>query len=235
MSIQLAKVVAITSVLSVTVAIGCGDSGSKNASTTTASSSCKPAVPASPKSYPQRKAPAATLAAGTWTATIKTNCGSVVLTLDPASAPKATAAFVNRAVSGFYDGLSFHRVAPGFVIQGGDPLGTGTGGPGYTTIDLPGAQTSYLRGTVAMAKSPNQQPGTAGSQFFIVTAEDAQLPPDYAVIGKVSGPMTAVDSISTAPLDPKSLPAQGSPDGRPLSPIVIESVAIRRNGAAYKP
>ena len=86
-----------------------------------------------------------------------------------------------------------------------------------------------------MAKSPNQQPGTAGSQFFIVTAEDAQLPPDYAVIGKVSGPMTAVDSISTAPLDPKSLPAQGSPDGRPLSPIVIESVAIRRNGAAYKP
>jgi peptidyl-prolyl cis-trans isomerase B (cyclophilin B) len=95
----------------------------------------------------------------------------------------------------FYDGTIIHRVVPAFVIQGGDPTGTGTGGPGYQTIDRPPRDAAYTRGVVAMAKTPTDPPGAAGSQFFVVTAADSGLPPEYAIVGKVSSGLDTVEKI----------------------------------------
>ena len=132
-------------------------------------------------------APTGSLEAGTtYELVVQTNCGDFTITLDPKLAPKTTASLVALAEDGFYKDTTFHRVVPGFVIQGGDPTGTGTGGPGYTTTDAPPTDTQYTEGTVAMAKSPADPPGTSGSQFFVVTAPDAGLPPEYAVIGTVT-------------------------------------------------
>lgn len=155
-----------------------------------------------------------------------TNCGTVTVTLATSAAPRAVSAFVDRVQKGFYDHLTIHRVADGFVIQGGDPLGTGIGGPGYTTVDTPSEDTTYTRGVVAMAKSPDQAAGSAGSQFFIVTAEDAELPPDYAVIGTVTGGMPVVDRISAVEIDPKSVVPGRKPDGPPVQPIVISRMTV---------
>jgi peptidyl-prolyl cis-trans isomerase B (cyclophilin B) len=126
---------------------------------------------------------------------VETSCGAFTITLDPKSAPHAAASFANLARIGFFDGTSFHRIVPGFVIQGGDPTGSGSGGPGYTTVDTPAETTRYPRGAVAMAKTATEPPGTAGSQFFVVT-RDAPLPPDYALIGTVTSGMETVDRIS---------------------------------------
>ena len=90
---------------------------------------------------------------------------------------------VSLARAGFFKKTIFHRIVPDFVIQGGDPTGKGTGGPGYKTVDKPPPGTKYTRGVVAMAKTQQEKPGTAGSQFYVVTGADAGLPPDYAVIG----------------------------------------------------
>ena len=87
------------------------------------------------------------------------------------------------------------RIVPGFVVQGGDPTGTGGGGPGYQTVDKPPASTAYTLGVVAMAKTQTEAPGTSGSQFFVVTAQDAQLPPDYAVLGHISAGSAVVSRI----------------------------------------
>jgi peptidyl-prolyl cis-trans isomerase B (cyclophilin B) len=157
-----------------------------------------------------------------YTATIRTNCGTIRVRLDVRRAPKTTASFAGLARNTFFDGLSFHRIAkPGgndFVIQGGDPLGTGDGGPGYIVVEKPPKSTRYRRYAVAMAKSPTQPPGTSGSQFFIVTARDAQLPPEYAILGKVVGDKHAVQRIAAVPTDP-GLEA-------PLDPVVMSSVRI---------
>ena len=151
--------------------------------------------------------------------------------IEPSAAPKAAAAFVDRGKAGFYNGLSFHRTAPGFLIQGGDPLGTGTGGPGYTTVDKPPADQNYPRGTVAMAKSTDQPPGSAGSQFFVVTGEDAQLPPDYAVIGSVSPTMMEVPDLIVADgVDPASKIPGAMDDGPPAHPVVIKQLTITQLG-----
>ena len=127
--------------------------------------------------------------------TLRTSCGEIAVRLDQKTSPKTTASFANLARAGFYDGTAFHRIVPGFVIQGGDPTGTGTGGPGYTTRDVPPRNATYRKGTVAMAKSPVEPPGTAGSQFYVVTAPDAGLPPEYALLGKVVRGKAAVDEI----------------------------------------
>ena len=102
---------------------------------------------------------------------------------------------VARRRSGFYDGLTFHRIVPGFVIQGGDPSGDGTGGPGYTVVDTPPQDAKYTKGVVAMAKTGAEPPGTSGSQFFVVTGADAGLPPDYALLGKVTEGIDVVEKI----------------------------------------
>ncbi len=165
-------------------------------------------------------APTDSLEAGTtYKLVVETNCGDFTITLDPTRAPKTSASLVALAEDGFYDGTTFHRVVPGFVIQGGDPTGTGTGGPGYQTVDAPPTDTQYLEGVVAMAKAGNEPPGTAGSQFFVVTAPDAGLPPDYAVVGTVTEGMETVSAIE----------ALGVGDGPPSQPVVVEKVTVDKS------
>ena len=147
---------------------------------------------------------------------VETSCGAFTITLDPESAPHAAASFANLAKIGYFDGTSFHRVVPDFVIQGGDPTGTGSGGPGYTTVDTPAADTRYPRGAVAMAKTTTEPPGAAGSQFFVVT-QDAPLPPDYAVIGTVTDGMETVDRISALGDRATELPRR---------PVVIDRMSV---------
>ena len=124
---------------------------------------------------------------------------------------------------GFFDGTRFHRIVPGFVIQGGDPTGSGTGGPGYSTVDKPPRNAKYTKGVVAMAKTQAEKPGTAGSQFYVVTGPDAGLPPDYAIIGKVTKGMDAVQAIGKL-----GDPASGG-TGTPLQSVVIEKATVREH------
>jgi cyclophilin family peptidyl-prolyl cis-trans isomerase len=131
----------------------------------------------------------------TYTVTLQTNEGAFSFDLDVKDSPNTTASFAALVKRGFFDGLTFHRIVPGFVIQGGDPNGDGTGGPGYTTVDVPPSDAAYTRGVVAMAKGGAEQPGTSGSQFFVVTGADARLPPDYALLGKVTKGLDVVEKI----------------------------------------
>jgi peptidyl-prolyl cis-trans isomerase B (cyclophilin B) len=130
-----------------------------------------------------------------YTVTLKTNQGTFAFSLDVKDSPNTTASFASLVEKGFFDGTIFHRIVPGFVIQGGDPTGTGTGGPGYSTVDVPPSDAAYTKGVVAMAKAGSEPPGTAGSQFFVVTADDAQLPPDYVLLGKVTSGLEVVEKI----------------------------------------
>jgi cyclophilin family peptidyl-prolyl cis-trans isomerase len=144
--------------------------------------------------------PAALPAGETRTVTIETEKGTIVVKVDGALSPIAAGNFVALAGCGFYDGVGFHRIVPGFVIQGGDPDGTGTGGPGYTIQDEPVTAT-YKRGTLAMARTP--APNSQGSQFFIVlddSAADMGLAQanTYAIFGQVLEGMDVVDAIAAA-------------------------------------
>jgi cyclophilin family peptidyl-prolyl cis-trans isomerase len=161
--------------------------------------------------------------AKTYRATIATSCGDIVIRLDAKAAPRTVNNFVFLSREGFYDGLTFHRVVPGFVIQGGDPSGDGTGGPGYTFADeLP--DDGYPAGSVAMA---NSGPGTNGSQFFIVTGDASFLPNSYSRFGTVVRGMDVARTIEGF-ADPAADP--NSPEsGTPTSPIRIDSVTIRES------
>jgi cyclophilin family peptidyl-prolyl cis-trans isomerase len=144
------------------------------------------------------QAPTAQLdAAKTYDVVMKTNCGAFTIRIDPAQSPHAAASFVALAEAGYFDRTIFTRVVPGVLAQAGDPTATGTGGPGYTTVDTPPAGAAYEHGVVAMAKTKKQPAGTAGSQFFIVTAEKANLPPQYAIVGRVVKGSDVVDLIGT--------------------------------------
>jgi len=152
-----------------------------------------------------------------------TNRGPIVFELFDEDAPKTGANFKKLAADGFYDGLSFHRIAKlptggDFVIQGGDPTGTGNGGPGYSVHEKPPTGLRYSRGVVAMAKTEIEASGTSGSQFFIVTAEDAGLPADYALLGKVVKGDDVVSKIAAVPTDSTEHPTQ---------PVVITKATIR--------
>jgi len=127
--------------------------------------------------------------------TFETSCGSFSIRLDLESAPNTAISMVGLARDNYFDDTIFHRVVPGFVVQGGDPTATGAGGPGYSTVDPPPEDASYTRGVVAMAKTQTEAPGTAGSQFFVVTGEDIGLPPEYAVLGEVSDGLDVVERI----------------------------------------
>jgi len=147
-----------------------------------------------------------------YTATIETSAGTMVAELFPGDAPKTVNNFVFLAREGFYDGVIFHRTIAGFMIQGGDPTGTGRGGPGYRFDDEP-VKRPYSRGTLAMA---NAGPNTNGSQFFVMHA-DYRLPPNYTIFGKLTSGEEVVDVIATAPA--------GSQD-RPHDPVSITTVTI---------
>ena len=154
----------------------------------------------------------------TYVATVRTSCGSFEITLAAEDAPRTGGSFAYLAERRFYDGLTFHRISRGFVIQGGDPQGDGRGGPGYSVVEAPPASTTYTRGTVAMAKTQTDDPGTSGSQFFVVTAEDARLDPDYALVGRVTRGQDVVDRIGVQRADPSS--------ERPLRPVLIRSIRV---------
>ena len=148
-----------------------------------------------------------------YTATIDTSAGSITVELYPAHAPQTVNNFVFLAREGFYDGVIFHRTISGFMIQGGDPTGTGTGGPGYRFRDEFHEKTTYNRGTVAMA---NAGPNTNGSQFFICH-DNVGLPNAYTIFGEVADGMDVVDVIAEAPT--------GAQD-RPIEPVTVNSVTI---------
>jgi cyclophilin family peptidyl-prolyl cis-trans isomerase len=159
-------------------------------------------------------------ASATTRAIVRTTCGDFTITLDPRAAPTAAASFAALAERDFFDNTVFHRIVPGFVIQGGDPTATGGGGPGYRTVDTPAQETVYTRGVVAMAKAATDPPGAAGSQFFVVTAQNAGLPPEYAVIGRVTDGMDVVLRIEALGDPATELPTQ---------PVVVEGVEIVRS------
>jgi peptidyl-prolyl cis-trans isomerase B (cyclophilin B) len=218
----------VLALVALALVAGCGGSKRKagtTAATSTAASSgpCRKVAQPAPKGPQHLPKPTLKLdPARTWTATMTTNCGAFTIALDVRHAPKTTASFASLAKRGFYDQLVFHRIAPGFVIQGGDPLGNGTGGPGYRVVEPPPSSTRYTHGVVAMAKAGNEPAGASGSQFFVVTAQDAQLPPEYALVGKVVNGLDVVDAIADLPLQTND--PSGSP---PVDPVVIESVALR--------
>ena len=137
-----------------------------------------------------------------------TNCGSFTITLDQAQSPATSASLVSLARAGFFDNTVFHRIVPGFVIQGGDPTQSGTGGPGYKTTDTPPAGARYVKGVVAMAKTQAESAGTSGSQFFVVTGADIGLPPDYAIVGKVTSGLAVVERIGKLGDPATELPTQ---------------------------
>ena len=152
------------------------------------------------------------------TAVVETSCGVFDIALDSERAPKTVNSFVFLSEKGFYDGLTFHRVALGFVIQGGDPLGTGTGGPGYSVDEKPPTNLAYTKGVVAMAKSSAEPPGRSGSQFFVVLAPDAGLPPEYALVGKVDQGLGVVERIGKL----------GTPAEKPKQTVLIEKISIEK-------
>jgi cyclophilin family peptidyl-prolyl cis-trans isomerase len=130
-----------------------------------------------------------------YTIEFQTTMGNFTVQLDPKTAPCNGDSMLQLARDGFFDGIPFHRIIPGYIIQGGHSLKTPDGGPGYTTVDEPLPETQYLKGDVAMAKGAVEPPGTGGSEFFIVTGKDIGLPSDYAVLGKIVEGMDVVDKI----------------------------------------
>ena len=188
--------------LSVLALAGCGggddesDSASGNATTgATTAGGCHEVDPREPRQGGGGTKETALPAGKKPELVVETNCGTFTIELDEKASPKTVASVAGLAEAGFYDDTTFHRIIPGFVIQGGDPTATGTGGPGYSTVDTPAETTKYTKGVVAMAKTPTEAPGTSGSQFFVVTGADAGLPPEYAVIGKVAERLDVVEKI----------------------------------------
>jgi cyclophilin family peptidyl-prolyl cis-trans isomerase len=206
---------------------GCGGgsaststSASTPATTTTPAAGCRTVAAPGPKSVDESP-PHARLSKGVvYTVTLTTTCGDIPIRLDTARQPRTAASFAHLVRDGVYDELTFHRIVPGFVIQGGDPSGNGTGGPGYTITERPPRDATYTRGVVAMAKTEIERPGTSGSQFFIVVGEDARLPPDYAIVGRVTGDgMRTAERIAAVPTDGQDAPRR---------PVVIERATLKR-------
>ena len=160
-----------------------------------------------------KSAPAKTIdGAKKYTATIETTAGTMTAALFADEAPATVNNFAFLANEGFYTDVIFHRVIPGFMIQGGDPTGTGRGGPGYKFADEP-VKRKYLRGTLAMA---NSGPNTNGSQFFVMHADYA-LPPNYTIFGQLTSGEETLDAIAGA--------KTGAQD-RPMDPVSMKSVTI---------
>ena len=211
------------------------DEGGSDAAATTTETAPDPAEPAGggdsvlpegctvvetpePKPEPSLSAPDDDLdASQTHVVTFETNCGAFEVTLDVESSPKTSSSVAALVERGFYDNLIFHRIVPGFVIQAGDPLGIGQGGPGYSVTETPRSSATYTKGVVAMAKTEIEDPGTSGSQFFVVTGEDSGLPPDYAVLGEVTEGIDVVERIGSVPVGPGDVPVE---------PVVIESASL---------
>jgi peptidyl-prolyl cis-trans isomerase B (cyclophilin B) len=214
------------------VLAACGDDDEQPAEQKQASSppateqkaGCKDVEQPPPRDDPGEEKPQKPLDPGeTYEIELTTSCGAFTIRLDQKTSPNAAASFAALARSGFFDGTIFHRIVPGFVIQGGDPTAGGSGGPGYSTRDGVPANATYDPGVVAMAKAGNEPPGTAGSQFFVVTGADTGLTPDYALLGKVTKGMDVVQEIGEL-----GDPASGGA-GTPLQSVVIEGAKVREH------
>jgi peptidyl-prolyl cis-trans isomerase B (cyclophilin B) len=192
--------------------------GGSDSSSTASSGGCKEVEAPAPKKVSLKAPPQTVKRDDNLTAAVETSCGDFDIALSSRYAPKTVNSFVYLSEKGFYDGLTFHRIVPGFVIQGGDPLGTGLGGPGYKVVEKPPANLSYTKGFVAMAKSSAEPPGTSGSQFFVVTGADAGLPPEYALVGKVDKGMDVVERIGKL----------GTPEEKPKQTVLIEKITIEK-------
>jgi cyclophilin family peptidyl-prolyl cis-trans isomerase len=226
------RLLLLLTLLAALTAVGCGDDKEKEASKPPAvpaeetpdsaseEAGCEKVQPPGPKKVGKIAKPTLKLdAKKTYVATVLTSCGEFEMTLDAKRAPKTGGSFVTLAKDGFFDNTTFHRVARGFVIQGGDPAGDGTGGPGFSVVEAPPSDLQYVRGVVAMAKTGQEAAGTSGSQFFVVTGEDTQLPPDYALLGEVTKGLEVVDKIAAVETVPPD-------DGEPTAPIVIRQITI---------
>jgi peptidyl-prolyl cis-trans isomerase B (cyclophilin B) len=195
-------VVALALILAVCSLVACGgNKEAENACPTTGKQVTFPLLDTS-KSY---------------TVAVRTNLGRFDVRVDVKDSPCTTSSFAALVRKRFFDGTRFHRIVPGFVIQGGDPTGTGQGGPGYTVRDIPPANAAYTRGVVAMAKTPTQPAGTSGSQFFVVTGANAGLPPEYAILGKVTKGLSVVERI-----DKLGNPA----NERPTRKVVVQRMTV---------
>jgi cyclophilin family peptidyl-prolyl cis-trans isomerase len=154
--------------------------------------------------------------AHSYTVTLTTNCGPIAIQLAVKEAPKIASTFAYLVGKGYYNQLTFHRIVPGFVVQGGDPNGNGSGGPSWQVVEAPPHNLRYTQGTVAMAKTPSAPSGAAGSQFFIVTGPSVNLPPEYALVGHVTAGEKNVEAIARVPTESE----------RPRVPVVIEKAAL---------
>jgi cyclophilin family peptidyl-prolyl cis-trans isomerase len=221
------------------VIAGCGDSKDKEqtATSTPAAAATETATPAAaneflpqgcesvekpaPKQVDKIKKPTEKLSKSkTYVATISTTCGDIEVMLDAKHSPITGGSFKYLADKKFFDGTTFHRVVPDFVIQGGDPAGDGSGGPGYSVEEAPDTNLKYTKGIVAMAKTGDEPAGTSGSQFFIVTgAGAATLTPDYALLGKVTKGMDVAEKIGGIQADPST--------GQPAAQVIIKSVTVK--------
>lgn len=153
------------------------------------------------------------------TVVVETNCGVFEIALATEEAPTIANSFAYLVKKGFYNDLTFHRIVPEFVIQGGDPTGTGEGGPGYEVVEAPPPTLKYTIGTVAMAKTAEAPPGASGSQFYIVSGPRGEtLPPEYALVGRVTKGLDVVERIGEL----------GGPDEKPTEPVVIDKMALKR-------
>ena len=203
-------------VVAVGVVLGIVLSRSGGGDSSSASAACTEEPSQGTKSYPCPDLDE-TLPDGS-TATVKTNLGTFTIDLATEEAPLTSTSFAYLAEQGFYDGLTFHRIVPDFVIQGGDPLGNGSGGPGYQVVEKPPKDLTYTSGVVAMAKSSTAPPGASGSQFFVVTGADAGLPPEYALLGRVGQGMDTVTKIGKVAVVGE----------KPKKPVVMEKVTIEK-------
>jgi peptidyl-prolyl cis-trans isomerase B (cyclophilin B) len=212
-------VIAVGGVVAILVSRGGG--GGSGGSGKVGANGCKEVEAPEPKQV-ALKAPEQTVKKGEeLTAVVETSCGTFEIELDTAQAPVTTNSFAYLAEEGFYDDLTFHRIVPEFVIQGGDPEGKGTGGPGYSVEEKPPSDLEYTKGVVAMAKSEAEPPGTSGSQFFVVTGADAGLPPQYALVGKVSEGLDVVERIGRL----------GTASEKPKQTVLIEKITIEHGGS----
>ena len=188
------------------------------AHTSAAGGECESVEAPAPREPEVVDAPRDSLSAGTsYSLVFETSCGTFTVELDTKLAPETTASLVALARAGYFDDTVFHRIVPGFVIQGGDPTQTGGGGPGYSTVDVPPRSAKYVKGIVAMAKAATEPPGASGSQFFVVTGEDIGLPAEYAIVGKVTEGLDVVERIGEL----------GDPTTEePTQPVVIKTVTV---------
>jgi peptidyl-prolyl cis-trans isomerase B (cyclophilin B) len=189
----------------------------------TAAAACSTTKPPRGGTVSQSTPPPMTVSASkTYTATIETSCGTMVATLDVKDSPNTVNEFVYLANKGFYNGLTFHRIVKDFAIQGGDPTGTGSGGPGFEVTDTVPSGFRYTKGVLAMANAGTA--GGAAGQFFIVPADSAasNFQPLYAVLGKVTSGLDTIDKLNAV----KTVANSQGEQSQPAQPVYIDKITV---------